>query len=92
MPVTVWIPTQLRSVTNGNGKVQAKGETVDEVLLDLDRQFPGFRERVVDDRGEVRVFLGIYVNDEDIKFLRSGKTPLADGDEVEIIPAVAGGR
>ena len=92
MPVTVWIPTQLRSVTNGNGKVQAKGETVDEVLLDLDRQFPGLRERVLDDRGEVRVFLGIYVNDEDIKFLQSGKTRLVDGDEVEIIPAVAGGR
>ena len=92
MPVTVWIPTQLRAVTNGNDKVQAKGETVDEVLLDLERQFPALRERVLDDRGEVRVFLGIYVNDEDIKFLQSGRTPLVDGDEVEIIPAVAGGR
>ena len=92
MPVTVWVAAQLRSVTNGNDKVQAKGETLDEVLLDLERQFPGFRERVLDERGEVRAYLGVYVNDEDIKFLQSGKTPLVDGDEVEIIPAVAGGR
>jgi molybdopterin synthase sulfur carrier subunit len=91
VPLKVWIPTQLRSLTDGKTEVEVKGATVDDVILDLDRQFPGFRDRLLDEQGEVRPFLSVCVNDEEIRYLQSGKTPLKDGDEVSIIPAVAGG-
>jgi len=91
VPVTVWIPAQLRPVTGGKIEVQAAGDTVDDVLLDLERQFPGLKERLLDERGEVRGFLSVCVNDEDIRFLQAGKTPIREGDELSIIPAVAGG-
>lgn len=92
MPVTVRIPTPLRAVTKGNAEVQAKGDTVDAVVADLDRQFPGLRERLVDESGELRRFINIYVNQEDIRFLQSRQTAIKDGDEVSIVPAIAGGR
>jgi molybdopterin synthase sulfur carrier subunit len=91
MPVTVRIPTPLRSVTKGTADVQAKGDTVDDLIVDLERQFPGLRERLVDETGELRRFINIYVNQEDIRFLQSGATALKDGDEVSIVPAIAGG-
>ncbi len=91
MPVTVRIPTPLRAVTKGNAEVQAKGDTVDDVVADLDRQFPGLRERLVDESGELRRFINIYVNQEDIRFLQARQTALKDGDEVSIVPAIAGG-
>jgi molybdopterin synthase sulfur carrier subunit len=92
MPVTVRIPTPLRSVTKGNADVQAKGDTVDELIGDLERQFPGLRERLVDESGELRRFVNIYVNQEDIRFMDNRATTLKDGDEVAIVPAIAGGR
>jgi sulfur-carrier protein len=92
MPVTVRIPTPLRQVTKGNADVQCKGETIDEVIGDLERQFPGIRERLVDEGGELRRFINIYVNEEDIRFLDARKTTLKDGDQVSIVPAIAGGR
>ena len=92
MPVTVRIPTPLRQVTKGNAEVQAKGDTVDDVIADLERQFPGLRERLVDEAGELRRFINIYVNEEDIRFLDSRKTALKDGDQMSIVPAIAGGR
>lgn len=92
MPVTVRIPTPLRAVAKGNADVQAKGETIEAVIGDLERQFPGMRERLVDDAGELRRFINIYVNEEDIRFLQSQKTALKDGDQVSIVPAIAGGR
>jgi sulfur-carrier protein len=92
MPVTVRIPTPLRSVTKGNADVQAKGDTVDELIGDLERQFPGLRERLVDETGELRRFVNIYVNQEDIRFMDNRATALKDGDEVAIVPAIAGGR
>ena len=92
MPVTVRIPTPLRQVTKGNAEVQAKGDTVDDVVADLERQFPGLRERLVDEAGELRRFINIYVNEEDIRFLDSRKTALKDGDQMSIVPAIAGGR
>jgi sulfur-carrier protein len=92
MPVTVRIPTPLRQVTKGNAEVQCKGDTVDEVIVDLDRQFPGLRERLVDEAGELRRFINIYVNEEDIRFLKSRTTALKDGDQMSIVPAIAGGR
>jgi molybdopterin synthase sulfur carrier subunit len=92
MPVTVRIPTPLRSVTKGNADVQAKGDTVEDLIADLERQFPGLRERLVDESGELRRFVNIYVNQEDIRFMDNRATVLKDGDEVAIVPAIAGGR
>ena len=92
MPVTVRIPTPLRALAKGNANVQAKGETVDDLIGDLERQFPGLRERLVDEGGELRRFINIYVNQEDIRFLDNKATKVKDGDEVAIVPAIAGGR
>jgi molybdopterin synthase sulfur carrier subunit len=90
--VTVRIPTPLRAVAKGNADVQAKGDTIEDVIGDLERQFPGLRERLVDESGELRRFVNIYVNQEDIRFLENKATVLKDGDEVAIVPAIAGGR
>jgi molybdopterin synthase sulfur carrier subunit len=92
MPVVVRIPTPLRSVTKGAAEVQAAGDTVNDVIQDLDRQYPGLRERLVEDGGQIRRFINIYVNQEDIRFLEGAKTTLKQGDEVSIVPAIAGGR
>jgi sulfur-carrier protein len=92
MPVTVRIPTPLRALTKGTADVQAKGDTVDDLIGDLERQFPGLRERLVDEAGELRRFVNIYVNQEDIRFMDNRATTLKDGDEVAIVPAIAGGR
>ena len=92
MPVNVRIPTPLRAVTKGNAEVQAKGDTVDDLIVDLESQFPCLRERLVDETGELRRFVNIYVNQEDIRFMQNRQTPLTDGDEVAIVPAIAGGR
>ena len=92
MPVLVRIPTPLRAVTNGAGEVQAKGDTVADLIEDLERQYPGLRERLVEEGGEVRRFINIYVNEEDIRFLQGKKTSLKEGDHVSIVPAIAGGR
>jgi molybdopterin synthase sulfur carrier subunit len=92
MPVIVRIPTPLRSITKGNAEVPAKGETVDDVMQDLERQFPGLRERLVDEKGELRRFINLYVNEEDVRFLQGRTTALKDGDTVSIVPAIAGGR
>jgi sulfur-carrier protein len=92
MPVTVRIPTPLRSITKGIAEVPAKGETVDDVMQDLERQYPGLRERLVDEKGELRRFINLYVNEEDVRFLQGRTTALKDGDTVSIVPAIAGGR
>ncbi|PYN44930.1 MAG: molybdopterin synthase sulfur carrier subunit [Candidatus Rokuibacteriota bacterium] len=91
MPVLVRIPTPLRTLTKGNAEIQAKGATIDSVVDDLERQFPGLKERLLDETGELRRFINIYVNQEDIRFLQAKKTTLKDGDEVSIVPAIAGG-
>ncbi len=91
MPNLVRIPTPLRSITKGNAEVQAKGDTVADVIDDLERQFSGLRERLVDEAGELRRFINVYVNQEDVRFLSGKATPLKDGDEVSIVPAIAGG-
>jgi molybdopterin synthase sulfur carrier subunit len=79
-------------VTKGAGEVSGKGANVGELIEDLERQFPGLRERLVEDRGELRRFINVYVNQEDIRFLQGTGTALKDGDEVSIVPAIAGGR
>jgi molybdopterin synthase sulfur carrier subunit len=92
MGVPVRIPTPLRSVTKGAAEVQADGDTVSAVIEDLERQFPGLRDRLIDEGGELRRFINIYVNEEDIRFLEGTKTTLKAGDSLSIVPAIAGGR
>ena len=90
MAVEVSIPTILRSYTAGAKNVEAGGASLDELLGDLDARFPGLRERLVDESG-LRRFVNVYLNDEDVRFLDGLGTPVADGDQVTILPAVAGG-
>ena len=91
MPVRVRIPTPLRSLTKGSAQVEATSGSVLELIDDLERQYPGLRERILDEGGEIRRFVNVYVNEEDIRFLDGDKTSLKDGDEVSIVPALAGG-
>jgi len=88
--VTVRIPTPLRTLTKGEENVQAAGATVKDVIEDLEKNHPGMKERLLDDKG-VRRFVNIYVGDEDIRFLDGLSTPLKSGDEISIVPAIAGG-
>lgn len=90
MSVEVRVPTILRGLTDGAKAVSAEGEDVQALIANLDRQFPGMAERLVDSSG-LRRFINIYVNDEDIRFMSGLTTPLRDGDSVTILPAVAGG-
>ena len=92
MPVLVRIPTPLRAVTKGAAEVPVTADTVEDLIADLDRQFPGLRDRLVEEGGEIRRFINIYVNQEDIRFLQGAKTAVKPGDEVSIVPAIAGGR
>ena len=90
MPI-VRIPTPLRKLTNGKEEVSAAGATVGALVADLERQFPGLKERICDDSGAVRRFVNIFQNDEDIRFLQNLDTPVKDADEISIVPAIAGG-
>jgi sulfur-carrier protein len=92
MPVLVRIPTPLRRHTGGVGEVNAEGKDVGEVVDDLERQFPGLRDRLCDETGDFRKFINVYVNQEDVRFLQGRASLLKDGDEVSIVPAIAGGR
>jgi len=91
MAVTVRIPTPLQRLTNGQGEVQAEGATIQALLADLERQFPGIKERLCDETGKLRRFVNVFVNEEDIRFLQGDQTPIKAGDDVSIIPAIAGG-
>jgi len=88
--VTVRIPTPLRNLTGGEDQVQVPGATLREVIETLEKQHPGIRDRLLDDKG-VRRFVNIYVGDEDVRFLDGLDTKLASGTEVSIVPAIAGG-
>ena len=91
MSVTVRIPTPLRRVTNGQDKASVDAGTLDEVIGSLESQFPGVKARLCDDSGEIRNFVNIYVNGEDVRFLHGLSTATKAGDEISIVPAVAGG-
>ncbi|MBI2890136.1 MAG: MoaD family protein [Nitrospirae bacterium] len=88
---TVRIPTPLRKLTGGLEEVQATGANLGEVLQALEKTYPGFKERIFDEAGEIRRFINVFVNDEDVRFLQNLKTPVKDGDEISILPAIAGG-
>ena len=91
MSVKVRIPTPLQKLTNGQAEIESQGTTVTELLEQLNRQYPGIKDRLCDEQGKLRRFVNIFVNEEDIRFLQMDATPLKDGDEVSIIPAIAGG-
>jgi len=91
MAVQVLIPTPLQKFTNDQASVSLDASSVDALLQALDTRFPGLLGRLCDENGKLRRFLNIYVNSEDIRFLDNQSTALADGDEVSIVPAVAGG-
>jgi molybdopterin synthase sulfur carrier subunit len=92
MAVTILIPAPLRRFTEDRAAVQVEVKTVAEALAKLDELYPGIRERICEPDGRVRRFVSIFVNGKDIRSLQGLETPLADGDEVGIIPAMAGGR
>ncbi|MBI4197336.1 MAG: MoaD/ThiS family protein [Deltaproteobacteria bacterium] len=92
MSVKVRIPTPLQKLTTNKAEVSAAGGTVKEILVDLERQYPGLKERIYDEKGSLRRFINFYVNNEDIRFLKGEATPIKDGDEISIVPAIAGGR
>ncbi|MEL6159304.1 MAG: MoaD/ThiS family protein [Cyanobacteria bacterium J06623_5] len=91
MPVKVLVPTPLQKFTNDEATVECDGSSIAELMDTLDSKFPGIKKRLCDDSGELRRFVNFYVNSEDIRFLDNKETVLNDGDEVSIVPAVAGG-
>jgi molybdopterin synthase sulfur carrier subunit len=88
---SVRIPTPLRKLTNELEVVEAGGANINEIIASLDAAFPGLKERICDDSGQVRRFVNIFVNDEDIRFLEENATPVKPTDEISIVPAIAGG-
>src|SRR5204862_5725995 len=88
---TIRIPTPLRKLTQGKEEVTANGATVGALIASLETQFPGIKERICDASGQVRRFVNIFANDEDIRFLKNLDTPVKDSDEISIVPAIAGG-
>jgi sulfur-carrier protein len=90
MPITVRIPTPLRTLTGGADEVAIEGGTVGELIDNLEKKHPGIKERLCDEKG-VRRFVNIYANEEDIRFLDNLQTKVKEGDSVSIVPAIAGG-
>jgi molybdopterin synthase sulfur carrier subunit len=91
MAVTVKIPTPLRSLTDNVAEVSANSASLSALVEELETTYPGMRERLVDEGGELRRFVNLFVNGEDVRFLQGLSTALNEGDEVSIVPAVAGG-
>ncbi len=91
MPAQVRIPTPLRKLTAEQEVVSAEGATIAEILASLDKSFPGLSERICDEQGNIRRFVNVFLNDEDIRFLQDKATPVKEGDEISIVPAIAGG-
>jgi molybdopterin synthase sulfur carrier subunit len=91
MSLVVRIPTPLRVVTNGLDKAEVEGDTLAEVIESLETQYPGIKERLCDESGDLRHFVNIYINGEDVRFLQGLQTDTKSGDELSIVPAVAGG-
>ena len=92
MSVTVRIPTPLRKYTGDQADVEIPGKTAGELIDNLEAKHPGIKALLVDESGQIRRFVNVYVNEEDIRFLEGSDTPLKDGDSVTIVPAIAGGR
>ena len=91
MAITVRIPSPLQKLTKNQDEVKAEGANIKEVIDDLEKNYPGIKTRLCDETGNVRKFINIYVNEEDVRFLQRDNTPVKSGDEVSIVPAIAGG-
>ena len=91
MSIVVRIPTPLRRLTDGQDKVDVDGDSLGGVIDAMNEQYPGIRERICDDQGQLRNFVNVYINGEDVRFLQGLETSTTDGDEVSVVPAVAGG-
>jgi molybdopterin synthase sulfur carrier subunit len=91
MAVSVRIPTPLRKLTGNRSEVQIDGDSIAAVISNMEAAYPGIRERICDESGNIRRFINIYVNEEDIRFLDGAGTKVRDGDRVSIVPAIAGG-
>ncbi len=91
MSVKVRIPSPLLKLTNNQSEVSAEGGTIADILNNLESQFTGIKERICEESGAPRRFINIYLNEEDIRFLEGENTPVKDGDDISIIPAIAGG-
>ena len=91
MPIKVRIPTPLRKLTHDSELVEVNAATISDAIAELQSRYPGIKERLVDESGAVRRFVNVYLNEEDIRFLQNQQTPVKDGDEISIIPAIAGG-
>ncbi len=91
MAIKVLVPTPLQKFTNNQAMIECDGSTVGELIDSLESSCPGIKDRLCDESGQPRRFLNFYVNSEDIRFLDGTSTPLKEGDEVSIVPAVAGG-
>jgi sulfur-carrier protein len=91
MAIPVRIPTPLRKLTQNQEVVEADGTTIRELIDSLDRTYPGLKERICDDQDHIRRFVNVFLNDEDVRFLKESETPVGSGDEVSIVPAIAGG-
>ena len=91
MTITVQIPTALRRLTSGNASMQCSASNIDELFSQLDQQFPDLKPHLRDEAGQTRRFLNVYVNEEDIRFLGGNAYAFQDGDEVLLVPSIAGG-
>lgn len=91
MPVTVRIPTPLRALTKGAGEVKVEGKDIKDLINNLETNYQGIKERICDNDGQIRRFINLYLNDEDIRFMGNLNTPIKDGDYISIVPAIAGG-
>jgi molybdopterin synthase sulfur carrier subunit len=89
---TVFVPSSLRRYTAGQSKAEVSGNTVYEVIEDLERQYPGVKSRLCDESGQIKRYVNVFINEEEIRALQGAETPVAERDEVSIVPAMAGGR
>ena len=92
MAISVRVPTPLRRFTGGKDEVPAEGASFRAIIENLDTRHPGLRERLLDDKGEIRRFVNIYLNGDDVRFLDQLNSKVKDGDEISIVPAIAGGN
>ncbi len=91
MTAKIRIPAPLRKLTKDQPMVEIQGNTVDEILANLDKSYPGMKERICDENGQIRRFINVFVNGEDIRFKQGDRTTISEGAEISIIPAIAGG-
>lgn len=92
MSIKIRIPSPLQKLTDNQSEVECEGKDIKDLVENLEKSFPGIKERLCDDAGKLRRFINIFVNEKDIRFLQGDETKLEDGDEVSIIPAIAGGE